>query len=211
MVFVATTISLSLIVILHTFQNPSITAFIIAFRKDFGLIEEMVIGNMIEVKMRVYDQINRCLIPDLRHDSQAGARVDDHLYTISDQERIAEGEPPLVLSCDYLDFPELIIFHDTWDNVSLSLHCLQEPLPRVTCKLEENWKVNAPGFIRAGCLRLPDMRAQQLRRHGPGADEPQRPRLCGGDRQLPAADPYHAGLDDGVVDVEQFRNSRFHP
>ena len=78
---------------------------------------------MIEMKMRVYDPIDPCIIPDLLHYRQAGAGVDDRLYTIRNQQRIAEGKPSLVLPPDDLDLSEMTVVHDANSNVSLAASC----------------------------------------------------------------------------------------
>jgi len=47
----------------------------------------------------------------LHHEILAGARIDDNLHAVINEDRIAEGKSPIILALHYFDFPEINIFY----------------------------------------------------------------------------------------------------
>src|SRR5688572_21286618 len=63
--------------------------------------------------------------------------------------------------------------------------------------------VHTKGF-RSSCLAFTDMRAQHLGVHAARTQHTQAARIAYRARELPTAGPDHAGLDDRIIDIEEF-------
>jgi hypothetical protein len=61
--------------------------------------------------MSIDDQIDIHMIVDLHHEILAGARIDDNLHVVINEDRIAEGKSPTVLALHDFNFPEINIFY----------------------------------------------------------------------------------------------------
>jgi hypothetical protein len=61
------------------------------------------------MKMSIDDQIDIHMILDLHHGILAGARIDDNLHAVINEDRIAEGKSPIILALHYFNFPEINI------------------------------------------------------------------------------------------------------